>query len=140
MITSGSHGAAEEAAPAPTPTEAESGAGAPPGWSVEERTTATGRKYVVCRGPNGESAKSRAAMWRAAAPGASSEGAPEAPAGSGVEKALAEIRSRASAASPPPEKRPKKAKPKVWGRVRGRGSSWQLALGPKKAKAKVWRS
>ena len=87
----------------------------------------------MCHGPHGETARSFAAMWRAAAPAASAEHPPSsssssaaaasssaaavgtAAAGPGVEKALAEIRARVAAANTaPPEKPagkpPKKAK------------------------------
>ena len=86
----------------------------------------------MCHGPHGETARSFAAMWRAAAPGASAEqssssscaaaaaaasssAAGTTAAGPGVEKALAEIRARVAAANTaPPEKPagkpPKKAK------------------------------
>ena len=85
----------------------------------------------MCHGPHGETARSFAAMWRAAAPGASAEHPPSSSsfaaaaasssaagttaAGPGVEKALVEIRARIAAANTaPPEKPagkpPKKAK------------------------------
>ena len=68
----------------------------PPGWSVEERTTANGRKYVVYHGPNDESARSRAAMWRAVAPGAACA------AGEGAPAAAAPAAAAAAAAAAPP--------------------------------------
>ena len=63
----------------------------PPGWTEEERTTATERKYAVYHGPNGERAQSRAAAWRATEPAteaadAAGEGAGEAARGGGVEQ------------------------------------------------------
>ena len=45
--TGGDLPSAEEAA-----ASTEGGSEVPPGWRVEERTTATGRKYVVCHGPH----------------------------------------------------------------------------------------
>ena len=45
--TGGDLASAEEAA-----ASTEGGSEVPPGWRVEERTTATGRKYVVCHGPH----------------------------------------------------------------------------------------
>ena len=56
----GAVAAAPETAP-PTDSDA-----LPAGWTEEERTTASMRRYSVFHGPSGERAQSRAAAWRAA--------------------------------------------------------------------------